>query len=471
MRNHKTKMERVIDSAPLKPLHYKIWYLVALGVFMDGLDLFIIAVALPLVAYEFHPTKWELGLIGAASSVGAILGSSLLGYLTDKWGRKYLYIGSAVIFFFGSLFSALSQSTVALIIFRFLLGVGVGADYPIGSTYLSEFMPRKIRSRSIISAFTFQAIGAIGGSIIGLVTLTYHPYAGAWRWMLGLTMIPALFLIVMRTKMPESALWLQGKNEFKKASVILGNLLEKSPEKVFSIVANDKVVKTSSLQKKTEFHELFTRRFLRQTLLTSIPWFLMDVCLYGVKVFSPTILTRIFTYHAKPTDTMAQSFILKTIRAITGDLVLNIFLTLGFFAAITFVKSIGTIRLQCLGFLGMAAGMLLLSASSYINHSEASIFVGFIIFNFMINFGPNPTTYMLPTERFPSFIRASGHGFAASCGKIGAALGVFFLPVMIAEKGIPWTMFILALCSIVGFLISALLGRPAEHMGSHTHTH
>ena len=98
MRNHKTRIERLIDNSPLKPMHYKIWTLSALGVFMDGLDLFIIAVALPLINIEFLPTKWELGFIGAASPIGAIFGATGLGYLTDRIGRKKLYVGSMILF-------------------------------------------------------------------------------------------------------------------------------------------------------------------------------------------------------------------------------------------------------------------------------------------------------------------------------------------------------------------------------------
>ena len=467
MRNHKTRIERLIDNTPLKKAHYKIWFLSALGVFMDGLDLFIIAVALPLIAYEFQPSKWELGLIGAASPIGAIFGASALGYLTDKIGRKKLYVGSMVLFIFFSFFCAIAWSIKSLIVFRFFLGIGIGADYPISSTYLSEFMPKNIRSRSIISAFSFQALGAIGGSAIGLVTLIYYPYTSAWRWMLGLTIIPAFFIMFMRMKLPESALWLQSKHKFEMAAAIVAEVIEKPKLKIIALVAGDKFAKFDHLQKKAYFYELFTLRFLRQTLLTSIPWFLMDICLYGVKLFSPTILTKIFNYHSKPSDTMAQSFILQAIRATTGDLLLNVFLIVGFISAILFVKKIGTIRLQCIGFIGMTVGLVILGFATHFNHSELSVFIGFALFNFMVNFGPNPTTYMLPTERFPTFIRASGHGFASSAGKVGAAIGIFFLPVFLHTEGIPVTMFILAFCSILGYFLTAILAKNMEHQGSH----
>ena len=77
MKHHKTRLERLIDHSPLRSMHYKIWLMSALGVFMDGLDLFIITVALPLIDHQFCPGKWELGLIGASSPIGAILGPTV----------------------------------------------------------------------------------------------------------------------------------------------------------------------------------------------------------------------------------------------------------------------------------------------------------------------------------------------------------------------------------------------------------
>lgn len=459
MRNHKTRVERFIDNSPLKITHYKIWLLSALGVFMDGLDLFIIAVALPLIDMQFHPNKWELGLIGAASPIGAILGAMMLGYLTDKIGRKKLYVGSMVLFVIFSLLCAVAWNIGALIVFRFLLGIGIGADYPISSTYLSEFMPKKIRSRAIISAFSFQAFGALAGAALGLVTLIIYPETMAWRWMLGLTIIPAFIIGLMRTQLPESALWLQSKNQHKKAAKVVARVIGKPEEKTISLIASDKVTKHKEFQKKAFYYELFTSKYIRQTLLTSIPWFIMDICLYGVGVFSAMILASVLAYHSQPNNLSSKTYISSSLRAITGSVFLDIFLVIGFLSAVFSIRKLGTIRLQNIGFLGMTLGLLILGIGTYHGQNTVLVFVGFALFNLMVNFGPNPTTYMLPTERFPPYIRASGHGFAASAGKVGAAIGIFFLPVFIKDIGISTSMFLLAGCSLLGLVCTAILGK------------
>ncbi len=469
MRNHKTRIERLIDNSPLKPTHYKIWTLSALGVFMDGLDLFIIAVALPLVNIQFMPTEWELGLIGAASPIGAIFGATALGYLTDKIGRKKLYVGSMFIFVMFSFLSAISWNVDSLILFRFMLGIGIGADYPISSTYLSEFMPKKVRSRAIMSAFSFQALGALGGATLGLIVLIFYPHADAWRFMLGFTLIPSVIIGIARTQLPESALWLQSKKRLTEAAEVISKVIGKPNNKIVYLVENDKFAIYSELQKKVKYHELFTKRFIRQTLLTSIPWFIMDICLYGVGVFSAMILAIVFSKYAKPTDMLAQNFILSDIRATTGSVFSDMFLVVGFISAIFAVKKLGTIRLQNIGFIGMTIGLLILGVATRYNNSEVWVFVGFALFNLMVNFGPNPTTYMLPTERFPPDIRASGHGFAASAGKIGAAVGIFFLPVFIKSIGTSLSMFVLAGFSFLGFICTLILSKEPRHSGSHHH--
>jgi len=464
MRNRKTRLERLVDNSPVKPMHFNIWIMSALGVFMDGLDLFIIAVALPLLEHQFSPNKWELGLLGAASPIGAIFGALMLGYITDKFGRKKPYVGSMGLFIVFSFFSAIAWSVESLIIFRFLLGIGIGADYPISSTYLSEFMPRKLRSRAIISAFSFQALGALGGAALGLITLIYYPYPNAWRYMFALTILPAIIIGYYRTKLPESVLWLQTKHEFEKISEVLGNILQKPSSKIYSILQQDNSFKRTRYHRHVPYRALFSKKYISQTLLTSIPWFIMDICLYGVGVFSAIILSRVYEYIAHPSALLKQNYIFTAIRATTGAMFIDVFLVIGFISAIFSIKKLGALRQQNIGFIGMTVGLLILGVGTFgARQHEILVFVGFAIFNLMVNFGPNPTTYMLPTERFPPHIRATGHGFAASTGKIGAAIGILFLPVFIQSIGIAYSMFILAGFAMLGFLCTMILGRKTAH--------
>ncbi|MFZ9034845.1 MAG: MFS transporter [Francisellaceae bacterium] len=428
--------------------HFKIWFLSAMGVFMDGFDLFIIAVAIPLIAHQcisdpafaghfYGGSGTELatllGLIGAATPIGAIFGAAIFGRFTDKLGRKAILILSIVFFVIFTAASAIAWGPISLIVFRFLLGIGIGADYPTGSTYVSETMPEHLKGKMLIGSFSFQAIGAISGAILGLIILVTYPETSSWRWMLGAGVIPAVIVLFLRMSLPESPKWLAEKAAAATRPSIAQSATKENIE-------------------KTSFLSLFNKKYARRTVLTSTSWFLMDVSLYGVGFFTPLILAGFGSQNS--------DFIAQDIFATSSAIALDMFLIIGFIMALILVDRIGRIRLQKIGFLGMSAGLLLLAISTVYAGTIATIllFAGFILFNIMVNCGPNPTTYMLPAEVFPTKIRATGHGFASCCGKTGAAVGIFILPVLKASWGLGPTMVVICITAFSGFIITALLG-------------
>ena len=121
----------------------------------------------------------------------------------------------------------------------------------------------------------------------------------------------------------------------------------------------------------------------------------------------------------------------------------------------------GRIRLQILGFAGCAVGLALLSGLTFTNSSgplKGLVFLGFAIFNFSVNAGPNAATFLLAAELYPTSIRATGHGFASASGKLGAAVGILILPLLITSVGLGWTMAILTLAALAGLFITTVFG-------------
>ena len=149
-------------TVKLTPLQKKAWLLSAGGVALDGFDLFIMGVALPLLLDQFRGyPAWITGLIASAAIVGAIFGALFGGLLTDHFGRKRLYTWDLVGFVVFAVLSAFSWSVWALIFFRFMLGIAVGADYPIAASFSAEYLPSKVRGRWLVAGFSFQAIGIV----------------------------------------------------------------------------------------------------------------------------------------------------------------------------------------------------------------------------------------------------------------------------------------------------------------------
>ena len=434
---------QAMDEAHLSRAHWKAWFLSAMGIFLDGFDLFVIAVALPLLVRQFDVSALMKGLIVSAAPIGCILGATVFGRFTDKLGRKTILIIDLLFYVIFAGLSSLSWSVTSLIVFRFLLGIGIGADYPVSSTYITENMPKRLRGKMLVSGFGFQALGMLAAAGLGAATLFFNPSVGAWRWMLGLAVIPAIIILFFRLTLPESPRWLLNRGQTEKAAEVASRMTGKR-------------LKIEALQAAGEssFLDLFHPRFIRRTILTAGAWFIMDIGFYGVHFFLPMILAAFaFAPHA--------NFINRISSATHGAVLVDIFLIIGIFLAIQLVEKWGRIKLQALGFIGMAVGLFVIAPTPlFHDHGPhfAILLIGFIIFNVSVNMGPNPITYLLPAEMFPTHLRATGHGFAAGCAKAGAAVGGLVLPALAFVIGLPATLLILGFVCLLGFILTAVLG-------------
>jgi MFS family permease len=163
-------------------------------------------------------------------------------------------------------------------------------------------------------------------------------------------------------------------------------------------------------------------------------------------------------------------FIAKDFYSSEYTVVLDVFLVIGFILNILFIERIGRIRLQLFGFIGMAAGMFILAASQSGSQTILALaFVGFGLFNLLQNLGPNATTFLLPAELFSTRLRATAHGFAAGLAKVGAALGIIFVPLMTASFGVRDTVIFMGVICIFAFAVTWLTridmsGRSLEEL-------
>jgi MFS family permease len=414
------------ESVQLTPLQKKAWLLSAGGVALDGFDLFIMGVALPLLLDQFHGyPAWVTGLIASAAVVGAILGALFGGLLTDHFGRKRLYTWDLLGFIVFAVLSAFSWSVWALIFFRFMLGLAVGADYPIAASFSAEYLPSQVRGRWLVAGFSFQAIGMLMGALVGVALLELHPVDDTWRLMLAIGAVPALAIMWARRSVPETPVWRER---------------EAAPDK----------------EPSARLSELFTRVHLRKTTLCAGAWFLMDVMMYGIGLFTPMLLASM-----KFADHSGWDFIQKDVGDTMGTAVLDLLLVVGFVIAILLVDRTGRLPLQKAGFLGCSVGLIILGLASTIdpeNPPIALVIVGFALFNLMINAGPNSTTFLIPAEVYPTRLRATGHGFAASMGKAGAALGVFVLPILEDTWGTAVMVFVMAGIGLLGLALTQAFG-------------
>lgn len=470
-------LSELLDEAPFSPLHRRVWLLASLGIMLDGFDFFIMGVAIPLITEQWHPSSLEVGLITASAVIGAMVGALVLGPLTDRIGRSLAFKIDLTLFVVFALASALAPGIWWLILFRFLLGVGIGADYPISASYVSEIAPARIRTRLLVSSFSFQAVGQLIGVLVGLAVLKLHPDTNSWRWMLAFGVVPAIAIVVLRRRVPESPKWLLSCGRLEQAAEVVSSFVgrEVTSAEIEQLAesggADERAVerRVEQFERAVEeaadisppsWRRLFTRTWRARTVLCAVPWFLMDIATYGVGVFTPTILGAIVVADA------SNNFIANDIASTEGAAVVDVFLVVGFALAIVLVERVGKVPMQVMGFVVMAVALGLLAYVSWLpgggDQHVALVFVGFGVFNLFTNMGPNTTTFVMPAAVFPTVLRATASGFAAAMGKAGAAVGLVLFPLMQDDLGLALTLTIVASGCAVAALVTFVLRAEAS---------
>ena len=226
----------IVPSVPMTGMQWRIWSLAAAGKFFEGFVVFMTGVALPLLTREFNIGATENGLVGAASLFGILLGALFLGGLSDRFGRKSMFIAEMIIFTAFLALLVLCTNFISLIICLFGLGLALGCDYPTAHMIISESIPSTSRGKLVLGAFAFQAVGALGGTAVGYAVLVSVPDLTAWRWMYATAIIPALLVTIGRFYVVESANWLFARGAVERAQTAAQRLLFRKPQYPQSIL-------------------------------------------------------------------------------------------------------------------------------------------------------------------------------------------------------------------------------------------
>ena len=447
-------IDETINTLTLKPMHWRIWILSAMGIWMEGFSLFLIGLILPLINLEYKITPLFYGILGSSVIIGAIIGSLLFGRLADIYGRKKVLLWNAIIVtIFSLLAGIITQNLLTLIFILIIIGIGVGADYPICASYIAELMPSKIRGKMLIGAFSFQAIGILTAALTVLLFLKIIPdNIYIWRFIICSGCIPALTICIFRITVPESPRWCIENNRPREAMRTILKLTTKNKSQIYKMIESEKQKITEKNKLILPLNEMFNKKYLKRTIFSCIPWFLMDIATYSIGIFIPIIILEMLSFNIKITNIINDNIFHSIICTIPT----YIFLIIGFLINIFFVEKIGRIKLQLIGFLGMCFGLIIVACSIIIEHNIFYMIIGFITYNISMNMGPNATTFILPAELFPTKLRATAHGFSSSIAKIGAIIGIVMFPLLKIQIGLDYTILFIAFICLLGFIITLI---------------
>ncbi len=433
-----------MDEAKLSRLHWKIMFISGMGFFTDAYDLFIIGVVMALLKQEWRISPTEEGLVASTALLASAVGAVLFGRIADMLGRKRIYGYEVLVLAVGAVASAFSPDIWWLIVFRIILGVGIGGDYPVSSTIMSEYASKRTRGMMVTLVFTMQAAGLVFGPLLAAALLWTHlSHDVIWRILLAFGAIPAMSVFWMRRHMAETPRYLLATGQHdafgEAASHVLGQM---GGGERRSLPVADRPVRV-----KEPFWQGFrtltsNRTFLIRLVGASLAWAFMDFAYYGNTVSSPMVLKALSPDQSLLNHTLMQLAIFAIAAAP------------GYRIAAATIDRIGRKSIQMVGFVMMAVTF---GAMAFIPDVEKLLLPFLIIYGviyFFTEFGPNSTTFVYPAEIFPVRARTTGHGIAAATGKLGGFFGVFLFPILMAWKGLTAAEAAAAAVSVLGAIVS-----------------
>ena len=459
MPQEQLKVLNALDVAKTQWYHFTAIVIAGMGFFTDAYDLFSVSLVTKLLGRLYYtvPNSTKPGTlppnvsaaVNGVAFCGTLFGQLFFGWLGDKMGRKRVYGMTLMTMVLCSIASGLSfghkpKAVMAtLCFFRFWLGFGIGGDYPLSATIMSEYSNKKTRGAFIAAVFAMQGFGNLTGGIFALIVSAafkaafpapaYEDNASAslvpqadyvWRIILMFGAIPATLTYYWRMKMPETARYtaLVAQNTKQAASDMA---------KVLQVEIEEEQQKAEEISTRKRRHQygLFSKQFLKRhglhLLGTTTTWFLLDIAFYSNNLFQKDIFSAVgWLPAAKTMSALEEVYMVaraQTLVSLCGTVP-------GYWFTVFFIDIMGRFAIQLMGFFFMTVFMFAL-AIPYHHWTTPGNHIGFVVMYgltfFFANFGPNATTFVVPAEIFPARLRSTCHGISSAAGKAGAIVGAF----------------------------------------------
>nr|CAI94747.1 phosphate transporter [Hebeloma cylindrosporum] len=489
----------------------KLLGIAGVGFFLDAYDLFIINPVATMLQYRLYggghlPTNLE-GFVKAGANIGSVIGQFAFGYAADAFGRKAVYGKELMLIIIATILTLTTPTgtlspdacLIYLGVFRILLGIGVGGDYPMSASITSDRSNIRKRGTMLSYIFSNQGWGSFVGSLATIIVLLCYKHAmegrgetskvdGVWRIIVGISLVPAFGTLYQRLTLPESTRFLSAQKlkhhdhaneagddieELKKAQkaeedIKMDNIpkgdkgeIENKTRAVDSSSADTSDVDEATapvdvlVKKKAHFSEFVAYfsewRHGKMLLGTCMCWFLLDVAFYGINLNQNVVLQQI-GYDGSEGTPWNRLFKVST----GGMIITSLGFVPGYYASILTIEILGRKWIQIQGFL-LAALFLGILAGEFHTLSKPAFIVCFAFLQFFFNFGANITTYCYPAEVFPTRFRATAHGISAAAGKAGAIISALAFNTLSKKVGTPVILWIFFGCCIAGAFFTLLL--------------
>ncbi|WP_020499926.1 MFS transporter [Sciscionella marina] len=417
-----------VDNAPITGFHRKLVVGCCGGPLLDGYLLGIVGVALAGATTELRLSATSVAVAGIAALVGMFFGGLVFGPITDRVGRKPMYTLDLLVLIAASVLSVFVTSSWQLIVLRFVIGVAIAADYPIATTLLSEWLPKKHRGRMFTAVIIIWYIGTALAYFVGYLLTEMLGEAG-WRWMLGSSAVLAIIVFLMRLSTPESPRWLAGAGRISEARQVIERALQTRVD-----LAELENIGESETE-RGRIGELFRGIYRRRTLFVVVFFTCAIIPLFALLTFGPRLLGSFGMGEGNASN--------------LGTALINLVFALGCLPAMRLLETVGRRRTIVFSF---ALMVLPLVALGLFPAASPLLTIGFFCLYALFSGGPGILEWGYPNELFPTRIRAAAVGMAVALTRFGAAVGTFLVPLSLTGLGASTTLFIGAGITFLGFL-------------------
>ncbi|TKH16852.1 MFS transporter [Bacillus wiedmannii] len=384
----------------------KLLGIAGLGWLFDAMDVGMLSFVMVSLQKDWGLSTQEMGWIGSINSIGMAVGALVFGILSDKIGRKSVFIITLLLFSIGSGLTALTTTLAMFLVLRFLIGMGLGGELPVASTLVSESVEAHERGKIVVLLESFWAGGWL---IAALISYFVIPKYG-WEVAMVLCAVPALYALYLRWNLPDSP-------RFQK--------VEKRP----SVIENVKSV--------------WSGEYRKATIMLWILWFCVVFSYYGMFLWLPSVM-------------VLKGFSL--IKSFQYVLIMTLAQLPGYFTAAWFIERLGRKFVLVTYLVGTACSAYLFGVAD----SLTVLIVAGMLLSFF-NLGAWGALYAYTPEQYPTVIRGTGAGMAAAFGRIGGIIGPLLVGYLVAAQASLSLIFTIFCGSIlIGALAVVLLGQETK---------
>jgi MFS family permease len=429
-----TDVTRRLDRLRWSRFHTLIVAVLGVGWLLDAFEVNIVGSVLGVIQSVFHLTDTEAAWVVSIWLLGIMVGAFSFGYLTDRFGRKRLFIATLLLYSTCTILTAFSPNYIFLMLFRFLTAIGVGAEYTAINSAISELVPARSRGRINALVMNFWPIGAMLAALVNLFFINLFAASVGWRIGFAVGAVTALFVIWMRRSLPESPRWLLAKGRSAEAEVVMREIEARAGQPLGEDVVP---IVIDGAAPQPFFSQIVE-------LLTLYPWRVLLGCLldlseafgyYGMFTF---LVLAVLPAVNIPALQVPWFYFLGNVGALMGGLTM-----------VLVIDRLGR-KITVPTFYVLAAFSAVLLAPAAFSHSGLLVLLAFMLANFFAT-GAWTSAYPTFSEIFPTHLRSTGIGLSVAVGRIGAiASGPLLIWIFHSSGGITAALMTMGALWLVG---------------------